>query len=74
MGEVSIIAIDRAKQVFQLHGACSDGVPARAAAEPPAARRITTTHGGVFQTVKHARLREDSRCRFHAARGRSLNN
>ena len=28
MGEVSIIAIDLAKYVFQLHGACSDGVPA----------------------------------------------
>jgi len=25
MSEVSIIGIDRAKQVFQLHGACSDG-------------------------------------------------
>jgi transposase len=28
MGEVSIIAIDLAKHVFQLHGACSDGRPA----------------------------------------------
>ena len=51
MGEVSIIAIDLAKHVFQLHGACSDGVPARAAAEPPTGLRHAGRRSGFLTTA-----------------------